>query len=139
MLKCIKYFLIYNLMGKCHKNFELYQVFIHNFLWQNVSILTSILYTWKTLLSKNWFYFFFLIIWHAKIQPSFRIARYWHWFFTYLFFKCFVFFKFNMLDKKAVPIRLKIKTICLTKNLFWLEKKLKQYAWQKSFSEYFLR
>ena len=32
-----------------------------------------------------------------------------------IFFKCFAFFKFNMLDKKAVLTREKIKTICLTK------------------------
>ena len=37
--------------------------------------------------------------------------------------------------KKSVPSRENIKTINLTKKLFWLEKKLKQYAWQKSFSE----
>ena len=34
------------------------------------------------------------------------------------FFKGFVFFKFNMLDKKGVLIRLKIKAICLTRKLF---------------------
>ena len=35
-----------------------------------------------------------------------------------IFFKCFAFFKFSLLDKKAVLIRLKIKTIRLTKKLF---------------------
>ena len=40
-----------------------------------------------------------------------------------------------MLDKKSCPnIRLKIKKNCLTNKLFCLEKKLKQFAWQKSFS-----
>ena len=37
---------------------------------------TRKIYTLKTLLSKNWFYFFFLNIWHAKIPPSFRMSRY---------------------------------------------------------------
>ena len=34
------------------------------------------------------------------------------------FFNLFTFFKFNMLDKKAVLMRLKIKTLCLLKKLF---------------------
>ena len=34
------------------------------------------------------------------------------------FFKCFEFFKFNMLDEKPVLIRLKMKISCLTKNIF---------------------
>ena len=34
------------------------------------------------------------------------------------FFKYFVFFKFNMLDKKAVLTIEKIKIVCLTKELF---------------------
>ena len=33
-------------------------------------------------------------------------------------FKCFVFFKFYMLDKEVVLTREKIQTICLTKKLF---------------------
>ena len=37
---------------------------------------------------------------------------------SFIFFKCLAFFKFNMLDKKAVLIRLKIKTSCYTKKLF---------------------
>ena len=36
------------------------------------------LYTIKALLCKNRLYFFFLIFWHAKIPPSFRVPRYWH-------------------------------------------------------------
>ena len=63
---------------------------------------TSKLYTLKALLSKNRFY---------------------------LFFRCFLFFKFNMpcqksgniLDKKTVLIRLKIKAICLTKKTNFLK------------------
>ena len=36
------------------------------------------LYTLKALLSKNQFYFFFQIFWHAKNPPSLRMPRYWH-------------------------------------------------------------
>ena len=46
-------------------------------------------------------------------------------------FKCFKCLKFNMYDKRAVLIRLKIKTICLLKKLFWLQKKLKQICLTK--------
>ena len=71
-----------------------------DFKWQN----TIKLYTLKALLSKNWFYFFFLIFCHAKIPPYFRMPRYWHpkIFFTIIF----TFFKFSMLDKKSVLIKL---------------------------------
>ena len=43
----------------------------------------------------------------------------------------FVFFKFNMPNKNAVLIKLKIKTIYLTKKLFWLNEKLTQYVEKK--------
>ena len=88
---------------KCHKDFN-----------------TLKLYTLKPLLNRNWFYFLFLILRHAKVPPSIGIPRYWNSFFTYLFFKFFEFFKFNMLDKKVVLIRLKVKIICSTKKLFWI-------------------
>ena len=39
---------------------------------------TLILYTLNALLSKNQFYSFFLIFWHAKIPSSFRMSRYIH-------------------------------------------------------------
>ena len=35
-------------------------------------------YTLKALLSKNWFYVFFLIFSYAKIPPSFTTPRCWH-------------------------------------------------------------
>ena len=40
-------------------------------------------YTLKTLLSQNWFYFFFLIFWHSKIPSSSGTPRYKHYFFIY--------------------------------------------------------
>ena len=79
---------------------------------------TSKLNTLKALLNKNWFNFFFLILWHAKILLSFKMPPYWLNSSLVFFLKFFLFFKFNMLDKKAALIRLKIKTICLTKKLF---------------------
>ena len=45
-------------------------------------------------MSKNWFYFILLIFWHAPILPSCWLPCYRHWFFTYIFFKCFAFFQF---------------------------------------------
>ena len=39
--------------------------------------------TLKTLLSQNWFYFFFLIFWHSKIPSSSGTPRYKHYFFIY--------------------------------------------------------
>ena len=42
-----------------------------------------------------------------------------------IFFKCFAFFKFSMLDKKAVLTRGKIKTICLTKKTVQTREKSK--------------
>ena len=70
-----KYFLRYILTENVSKNFKLYQVS----KCPNISILQIL----KTLLSKNRFYFFFLIFWHAKIPPSFRMPHYWNWFLTY--------------------------------------------------------
>ena len=35
-------------------------------------------YTLKALPAKNRFYYFFLIFWHAKIPPFYRMPRYWH-------------------------------------------------------------
>ena len=40
--------------------FEKYQVFVHNFLWQNIPILPNCILLTRTK-SKNWLYFFFLI------------------------------------------------------------------------------
>ena len=74
-------------VSEVHKDFELYQVFI-------------LMHT-NTFLSKNWFYFFFLIFLHAKLPPSFRMPRYWYQFFTYLFFKCFEFLKFTTPNQKS--------------------------------------
>ena len=33
-------------------------------------------YTLNTLLGKNRFYSFFLVFWHAKVPPSFKMSRY---------------------------------------------------------------
>ena len=55
------------------------------------------------LLSKNRFCFFFLIFWHAKITPFFRMWSYCHWFFTYLFLNAL---RFSNL-------------ICQAKSLIW--------------------
>ena len=62
--KCLKIFDI--------KNFELHQVFIYNFLWQNVSILLYYRRALKALLSKNWFYFFFFVF-HLLTYKKFHI------------------------------------------------------------------
>ena len=99
VLNFLEYFLRYifqqNVSKSDKKDSELYQVFTHNFLCQNDKIFiknfelypvffltkclgTSKLYTTdvlKALLSKNWFYFFFLIFWYSKIPPSFRMLR----------------------------------------------------------------
>ena len=62
-----------------HKYFELYQVLCIIFCGKFFSIL---LYYWlkalKALFSENWFYFFCLTFWHAKIPSPFRVAHYWH-------------------------------------------------------------
>ena len=98
---------------------------------------TFILYTLKALLSKNRFYFFFLIFSCAKILGCHAIGIN----SSLIFFKCFALFKFTMpsqksdkifvtdkksvftrekvLDRKAVLIRLKIKTICLKTKIFF--------------------
>ena len=75
LYQVFKYFLRYILTENVSKNFKLYQVS----KCPNISILQIL----KTLLSKNRFYFFFLIFWHAKIPPSFRMPHYWNWFLTY--------------------------------------------------------
>ena len=46
---------------KCHKDFNILKF-----------------YTLKALLTKNWFYFLFFILWRAKVAPSIRIPRFWH-------------------------------------------------------------
>ena len=55
---------------------------IHKDFWtiSYLCVAKMLQYYWcalKALLSKNWFYFFFLIFWHAKFQ-SFRMPCYWH-------------------------------------------------------------
>ena len=72
------------------------------------------------LLNKNWIYFFFLIFWHAE-PPSLLLGYYAAGINSSLnsiFFKSFLPFS---------------NLICLIKKLFWLEKKLIHYAWQKTF------
>ena len=49
------------------------------------------LYTLKALLSKNRFYFFFLIFRHAKVPPAFRMPRYLHKFSLIFVLVLFVF------------------------------------------------
>ena len=72
-----------------------------------------ILYTLKALLSKNRFYFFFLIFWHLKIPPSSRAAfginSSFNYFLSVLHFSNLICQAKRL--KKAVLIRLKIKTI----------------------------
>ena len=63
--------------------------------------------------------FFFLIFWHAKIPPSFRMPRFWYSSLI-VFLGALRFSNLICLTKKAILIRLKIKTICLTRNLFWI-------------------
>ena len=60
---------------------------------------TSILH--KALLSKSRFYFFFLILCHAKTPPSIGMAHYWYPSFNDHFLKFFAFFKFNMSTQKS--------------------------------------
>ena len=43
-------------------------------------IKSQIAYTLKALLSKNWFCYFFLVFWHAKIPPAFKMTHYWDYF-----------------------------------------------------------
>ena len=94
VLNCFKYFLkhiseqnhtrkilnyiksLYDKMTLFTKTSELYQM--------SKCSNTFKLYTSEPLLSKNWFYFFFVIVWHQKLHPSFGMPRYWHRFFIYL-------------------------------------------------------
>ena len=69
--------------SQTRKKFELYQndlIFTKILdLYEMAKCLNTVkLYTLKALLSKNRFYFFFLIFCHAKILPSFRMLCYWH-------------------------------------------------------------
>ena len=89
------------------KIIELYQVskwFSHRYSkrFQVLKCSSTLkLYKLKALLSKNRFYFFFLMFWHATTSPSFRIPRYWNYIFTYRFLKFFSFFIFNRTSQKS--------------------------------------
>ena len=68
VLNCFKCFQIYILeqMSPKRPTRKLYQVFMYDILWQNVPILLNCSKSYtadalKALLSKNWFYFVFLI------------------------------------------------------------------------------
>ena len=63
----------------------------------------------------------FLIFWHAKILASFSMPLGWHIISTNASFNSF-----------SIALRFS-NLICQAKKLSWLEQKLKQYAWQKSF------
>ena len=123
MPNCFKYSLIYTLRRNVSKFFELYQVFMHdlfvtNCLDENPGNEKRYSVKIKMDISK----FHSLLECHTN-----RISS------SLIFFQYFTFFKFNIrsqksdniVDKEAVLIRLKTKTICLTKRLCWLEKKLK--------------
>ena len=120
------------LLGVFYKDFQLYQVFLLNcfkhFVYKsNKKIHTQfsvpkcfiapILYTTDTdfynlsvkMVSISFFSF-------SDTQKFYHLSE--------SFFKCFAFLKFDILDKKTVLIRLKIKTICLTKKLSWIAIKL---------------
>ena len=92
---------------KCHKDFN-----------------TVKLYTLKALLSKNYFCFFFLILWHTPVSPFIVMPRCWHpnrwWDYLYIFHVSagFTFSKFNMLSQKAFLTRGKIKINILDKKTF---------------------
>ena len=105
MLNWFRYFLIYilrqNVSKSDKKGFELYQVFTHNFLcqddkifinifelylvflWQNVTVLANCILLMHQMYHsvKMVSISFFLIFWDAKIQPSFKMTHYKHWFF----------------------------------------------------------
>ena len=77
VLNIFIYFFKYTFSDIFSKNirpekFWTYQVFIHNVLFQNAPILPYITDALKALLSKNWFYYFFLIFCHAKVPSSSR-------------------------------------------------------------------
>ena len=93
-----------------------YSQIFFNYVKGHKDFNTLKLYALKSLLSKNQFYLFFS---SSDMHQSYHLLGY-HGTgikFSFIFFKFFAFLKFNMLDKKAVLIRLKIKTICLTKKL----------------------
>ena len=75
IITSVKFFLIYILRHNVSKNQMKKTI---SSLHVSKSANTYKLYTLKALLSKNWFYCFFLVFWHAKIPPSFGMPRYWH-------------------------------------------------------------
>ena len=62
-------------------------------------------YYWrtKTFFSRNWFYFFFPIFWHAKIQPYFRMSCYRLQFFAN-FFSSALYFSNLLSQNKSLTI-----------------------------------
>ena len=96
----------------CTKTFGLYQV-SQRFQYSQIENI-------KTLLSKYRFFFFLILKSSTIYWDAMLLALISH----LSFFKLFAFFKFNMhfirVTKKVTVIRLKIKTICLAKKLFWI-------------------
>ena len=84
----------------CHKDFKLQIAYI-----KSITQLKSILFLFSHPLACT----SSTICWEATL---------WLLILRLSFFKFFPFLKFNLLDKKAVLIRLKIKTKCLTKKSF---------------------
>ena len=95
VLNSFKYFLVYILgqmfqkvrqehLSKFIKIFQLYQVFMHNFLSQNGKIFIKIFelyrgFVWKSVSLKiGSISFFFFIFWHAKVLPFFRVQLCWY-------------------------------------------------------------
>ena len=108
---------------------------------------TSILYTTDALFNKMFQYQHIVYYQHTVLQLFNKHCIY--FFFSYLtlryptiywdvtllalilysiLFKCFAFFKFNMLDEKPALIRLKIKIICLTKSFFLIVIKITVFS-----------
>ena len=118
-------------LSKLIKIFELYQVFMHNFLCQNDKIFLKIfelyqVFVWQNVSVKIGSISFFSSsdmqkLHHLLGKHAIDIKS------SLIFFKCLAFFKFTMPSQKSDKI-----FIHWQKKLSWLVWKLKQYAWQKS-------
>ena len=114
------------LLGVFYKDFQLYQVFLLNcfkhFVYKSNKKIHTQFSVPKCFIAPIWYTtdtdFYNLSVKMVSISFfSFSdTQKFYH--LSESFFKCFAFLKFDILDKKAVLIRLKIKTICLTKKLF---------------------
>ena len=102
-----------NVTKSDNKNFEIYQTFMHNFLGQKCPN-TPILCT-----TDAHFYNPSVKVGSISFFSFSDMQKFHHLFgchaiginYSLIFFKCFTFFRFNMVDKRAVLNRLKIKAI----------------------------